>query len=237
MTTSRRKRIIWANQTLRRSEKRIYSAIIALIAPLAREIEQNTSSMTADRIDRWERDTSIALFPVAVETATLFADQTLYYFELKSLKSFIADTIRRWASVFAPARAAILANELRKAVNKLTVDVGSNPAATLKSTLIAKSTITRIARDFAHEASEQGSYIAASRVGVPMMKEWAAMEDDRVRPNHAFANRQLRPINVPFLVGSSNMMYPGDLTAPISERANCRCTALYYPIINGVLIR
>lgn len=235
--TIRRKRIIWANQTLRRSEKRIYSAILSLITLLARNIANDASLSALAHVDRWERSAAITLYHIAVETATTFADQVLYYFEAKSIKTFIIETIKRWASVFAPLRSTILANELRKALNQFTIIIGDNPAATLRSTIVTKAVIIRVARDFAHASSERGSYISASSVGLPMMKEWAAMEDHRVRPNHAAANGQLQPIHRPFNVGTSSFMFPGDPSAPISERANCRCTALYYPIINGRIIR
>lgn len=237
MMISRRKRIIWANQALRRSEKRIYSAILSLVDTLASDIARDTSLSVSGHVDRWERNAAKALYPLAVETARLFADQTLFYFEAKSIRTFVIETINRWASVFAPSRATILANELRKTLNQFTVDVGNDPSATLRSTIVTKATILRVARDFAHSSSEQGSYFSASGVGLPMMKEWAAMEDDRVRPSHAAANGQLKPIHRPFFVGKSSMMFPGDPTAPISERANCRCTTLYYPIINGEIIR
>jgi len=57
-------------------------------------------------------------------------------------------------------------------------------------------------------------------------KEWASAHDSRVRSTHLAADGQVVGIDEPFLVGSSELMYPGDPNGPIGEIANCRCTVL-----------
>lgn len=60
-------------------------------------------------------------------------------------------------------------------------------------------------------------------------KTWQTMRDERVRHTHIFADGQEVPINEPFTVGSSKMMYPTDISlgASASEIINCRCSVEY----------
>jgi len=57
------------------------------------------------------------------------------------------------------------------------------------------------------------------------LKQWLATMDDRVRPDHAMTNGQIKPVRQPFNVAGYQMMYPGDLSmgAPLEEAMNCRC--------------
>lgn len=59
-------------------------------------------------------------------------------------------------------------------------------------------------------------------MGVPG-KEWVATMDDKTRDSHADANGQIVGVNERFNVGSSQMDFPGDPTAPAEEVINCRC--------------
>lgn len=59
--------------------------------------------------------------------------------------------------------------------------------------------------------------------GKYVKRVWKTMRDERVRPSHRKAYGQKRSADRPFRVGGSALMYPGDLTAPIEETANCRC--------------
>jgi uncharacterized protein with gpF-like domain len=59
-------------------------------------------------------------------------------------------------------------------------------------------------------------------------KEWGATTDDRTRDSHEQANGQVVGIDDFFVVGGSNMMYPGDAShgAPRKEYISCRCAVL-----------
>jgi len=60
-------------------------------------------------------------------------------------------------------------------------------------------------------------------------KTWHTMLDDRVRMSHELVEFETVPITEPFIVGSSQMMYPKDdsLGAPPEEIINCRCSVSY----------
>lgn len=62
------------------------------------------------------------------------------------------------------------------------------------------------------------------------MKQWQTMKDERVRPTHDAVDDTILPINEPFVVGGSLMMYPLDfsLGADASETCGCRCSCRYF---------
>lgn len=64
---------------------------------------------------------------------------------------------------------------------------------------------------------------------VTATKQWNTVGDNRVRPIHREANRQVRKMSAAFDVGGERLMYPGDssLGATPKNTANCRCAALY----------
>lgn len=60
-------------------------------------------------------------------------------------------------------------------------------------------------------------------------KVWLAHHDDRTRLHHRLADGQPKPLNAPYVVGASPMMFPGDTSAPIGEWINCRCNQAFLP--------
>lgn len=57
----------------------------------------------------------------------------------------------------------------------------------------------------------------------PLVKSWKSQEDNRVRETHAHADEQIQLLDDAFNVGSSELQYPGDPSAPADETCNCRC--------------
>lgn len=90
---------------------------------------------------------------------------------------------------------------------------------------ITRTELTRLYNTAAH--SQQLEAAAA----VPgLLKRWIASVDRRTRPSHltAFIHYFDNPIPVdqPFLVGTSYLMYPGDPAGPAAETLYCRCTSV-----------
>lgn len=71
-----------------------------------------------------------------------------------------------------------------------------------------------------------------TELGEPLRRMWlAAMSpdgtpDDRVRPEHRAAHRQIVASGEPFQVGGFPMRFPGDPSAPVHLVANCRCAVV-----------
>jgi len=63
------------------------------------------------------------------------------------------------------------------------------------------------------------------------MKQWMDVRDKKERETHMHVGRTVKPIEEPFLVGDSLMMYPRDsdtFGASSSEIVNCRCVIRYF---------
>lgn len=62
-----------------------------------------------------------------------------------------------------------------------------------------------------------------------LYKQWCTELDNRVRPTHQEMEGITIPIDEPFVVGTSYMMMPHDITlgADASEIVNCRCSLIY----------
>lgn len=100
-------------------------------------------------------------------------------------------------------------DEIKKAVREL---IGSRSSWRKGLSIAATTSVMEGARSAVYE--QGGKYVK---------KVWRTMRDEKVRPTHRRAYGQKRSTKRPFNVGGYPMMYPGDLTAPVEETANCRC--------------
>ena len=80
-----------------------------------------------------------------------------------------------------------------------------------------------IARTESTGAYNYGALNALVDEGV-RCKRWMATSDNRTRPTHSSADGTIVRVRSPFIVGGSELMMPGDPTAPAAEICNCRCT-------------
>lgn len=81
----------------------------------------------------------------------------------------------------------------------------------------------RIARTEAVKAYNYGTNEAYKEAGIKR-RRWIAALDERTRATHLAAHGQVRRMDEPFAVGGSELMFPGDPSAPPGEVVNCRCT-------------
>jgi hypothetical protein len=66
--------------------------------------------------------------------------------------------------------------------------------------------------------------VADGLIDSDLIQTWRNAGDARVRDSHSFMGGQQRPIGQPFLSGEGNLLrYPGDMNAPASDTAQCRC--------------
>lgn len=103
-------------------------------------------------------------------------------------------------------------------------------AATMRKVSRSKHVQARaetIAQTEIHQATERAALIAAKKTGLKLIKVWASLEDERVRPAHAAADGQKRQLHEAFDVGGEKMMYPGDPNGSAHNTINCRCICVY----------
>lgn len=85
----------------------------------------------------------------------------------------------------------------------------------------------RIARTESCSAQNFGSYVTGKSDGMTT-KTWIATRDDRTRHDHSDVDGQTVGIDEKFVVGGSELDYPGDAAcADAGEIVNCRCTIIY----------
>lgn len=77
-----------------------------------------------------------------------------------------------------------------------------------------------------NSAALAAAYRAQELEGVRMLKQWLDSDDRRVRAQHREADGQSVPLEQPFTVGQSLLMYPGDPTGQPEDVINCRCSLL-----------
>ena len=70
------------------------------------------------------------------------------------------------------------------------------------------------------------SYVAATKMGIEMEREWVSALDARTRPEHAEADGQVVGVDEPFIVGGEKLMFPGDRSGSGWNIYNCRCTQI-----------
>jgi uncharacterized protein with gpF-like domain len=75
-----------------------------------------------------------------------------------------------------------------------------------------------------HEATKQAMEQAGFSAD-EVKRTWRATKDKRTRDSHSEMDGQTVGFDEPFVSGDGNeLMYPGDPSAPASDRINCRCT-------------
>ena len=78
----------------------------------------------------------------------------------------------------------------------------------------------------AQNAGRMDSYVAATKMGIEMEREWVSALDARTRPEHAEADGQVVGVDEPFIVGGEKLMFPGDRNGSGWNIYNCRCTQI-----------
>lgn len=91
-----------------------------------------------------------------------------------------------------------------------------------------------IARTETIAASNLGSRAGAIGTGLPLEHEWLSTSDARTRRSHVAVQGQRKPLDEPYEVNGSRLMFPGDtsLGARARETILCRCSEGYH-VIDG----
>lgn len=89
-----------------------------------------------------------------------------------------------------------------------------------------------IARTESTTAAGYGALLGADSSDYETAKMWISVLDANTRPTHVEANGETVGLDETFVVGSSLMQYPGDISAPANECINCRCCVAVAPLVN-----
>lgn len=116
-----------------------------------------------------------------------------------------------------------IARQTRYVVDNTMDNLGGNDSYYIsvdRATLCSENQINGIANAEELYDALDGGYTS---------KTWRTMEDNKVRDTHQEVDGITIPINEAFLVGNSELLYPGDdsLGADASELSNCRCSVEY----------
>ncbi len=92
--------------------------------------------------------------------------------------------------------------------------------------VIAKTSALSVLNLARHEALQQ-AFETTGLDESSVSRRWNTSMDGLARDSHRSMHRQVRGLNEPFVSGSGELlMFPGDPSAPATERLNCRCSVI-----------
>lgn len=172
-------------------------------------------------------EAGIALLPVE----TLL---TLQAFSLDLVDDLVDDVRRRVRRTVRQGAIGLLTpteviEQLRGIVPARRDLRGRLRSASARAEAIARTELGRI-----FSSANQSRFMQASERIPGLRKWWLTRGDDRVRPSHRTAGERFGqdnpiPVDQPFDVGGSKLMFPRDPGAPAREVVNCRC--VHVPVV------
>lgn len=143
--------------------------------------------------------------------------EAIRYFMVDKIKDITSDAAKAIGQQLGlAAMGALDLNKLRESIAKRLTDNADYRAQQVIQTELGRlygvSTQARM-----EQAAEH----------VPALKKMWRKSNRRVpRLSHAAANNQVRPVDKPFMIGTTEMMHPHDPKAPASEVIKCGCMML-----------
>lgn len=86
------------------------------------------------------------------------------------------------------------------------------------------TTVATVSTWLATSLLSQATMAAGDAEPGEVLLEWVTMRDSNVRDSHRAVHGQRREPGKKFSVGGATMLAPGDVSAPIEEWINCRCS-------------
>lgn len=148
--------------------------------------------------------------------------------------------MQNWNSVRTATNIAAITDSTRRRIRSIVEQAladGSDNAQIAKLLRqmygFSRDRATRIAQTEINSAQNAASHYSLQQFADPksLIKSWLATNDKRTRDTHEQAHSSQRdiPFIRPFIVGGSELQFPGDssLGAAAKEIIRCRCTATY----------
>jgi hypothetical protein len=183
------------------------------------------------------RNALLEIYPTIGAKAANFSYDYLVESNTKALSFFNAEWIQEMVDyflTFAGEKIQGITDTTRKYIQSVLADVQSRNLSTREQArelekLINSPDFNRyralmIARTESTTAANKGIQLGAESTDYVVEKFWIATIDKRTRFDHRIAaSQEPIPVNVPFIVGGEEMMFPGDPSAPADQVINCRC--------------
>lgn len=166
---------------------------------------------------------------------------------IKSLTSFFSDAWRKLMELFYTNESAQLVSDVTETTRERIRQVldqadEQNLTTSEKATYItdqlsdpdfnrARSLV--IARTESTRAANKGASLGNASADYKTVKEWLSVHDANVRRTHMIADGQIVDNNEDFTVGGELAQYPGDPRLSAKETVQCRCTAVFIPLLNS----
>jgi len=162
----------------------------------------------------------------------------------KDVPSFFSEKWRKLMSLFfhtqGAERVTSVTDTTRERIQQLlddSQDLPTSQQATfiqekLDSPEFNRNRALVIARTETTTSANYGAFLGGMDSDYEVSKQWLSILDKNTRADHVDANGQLVDMADTFTVGSSQMLYPGDMSAPANEVVNCRCSMVVVPLLS-----
>ena len=150
----------------------------------------------------------------------LFANKVCIIIYGKIIKSIVRNYPRkkRWNMIkinSAITQGILQGESIGKIADRLQIVTDMNRAQALRN--------ARTLHTQAESKGRERRYEEAEKLGIPIMRQWIAILDNRTRDAHRELDGQIRPRGVPFENSLGKIMYPADKNAAPANVYNCRC--------------
>lgn len=162
----------------------------------------------------------------------------------KGLLSFFSEKWRQLMESFyldeSASRISDVTDTTRERVRKVLADSEDLPISqratyieeTLNNPDFNRNRALVIARTESTTAANKGAELGNEDADYVTVKQWLSVEDSRTRTSHIDADGQQATADGYFIVGGYTCRYPGDMSLPVQEVANCRCSVLYISVLD-----
>lgn len=195
-------------------------------------ISLHTSEVFSDMFEEAVQEAFEPLFQLAGESELMELDrEKVWNTKNKAAKEFVKN-IRDLVPDMNTASTDTLLRSFEKAIDEgktpseraILVQEISAQAADGDEGPFSMQRAQRISRTMSTAAANGGKLEGWKQSEVAKGKKWRSAAGSRTRKSHRKANGQVVPLDKPFKVGSSKLMYPGDPAGEAKEIVNCRCT-------------
>ncbi|MGO4953097.1 phage minor head protein [Paenibacillus sp. DRB1-1] len=142
----------------------------------------------------------------------------------KKLKKLVPDMNKASTDVLLRSFGKAIEEGATPSERALLVQEVSAQAASGEDGPFSMQRAQRVSRTMSTAAANGGKLEGWKQLEIAKGKKWRSAAGTRTRKSHRKANGQVVPLDEPFKVGDSKLMYPGDPSGKAKEIVNCRCT-------------